>query len=61
MKLILIYPDSHFWRAETIRIALFYGGIEFEDIRPSREEISKMKIDGTFPFGQFSPSRITKK
>jgi glutathione S-transferase len=53
MKLRLIYPDVPFWRAETSRIALFYGGIEFEDVRPSREEISKMKIDGTFPFGQF--------
>ena len=61
MKLRLIYPDVPFWRVETSRIALFYGGIEFEDIRPSREEILKMKIDGTFPFGQFSPSRITKK
>ena len=33
-------------------MALFIGGIEFEDIRPSREEITKMKTDGTFPFGQ---------
>ena len=61
IKLRLIYPEVPFWRVETSRIALFYGGIEFEDIRPSREEISKMKIDGTFPFGQFSPSRIRKK
>ena len=53
MKLRLIYPDLPFWRAETSRLALFIGGIEFEDVRPSREEILKMKTDGTFPFGQF--------
>ena len=43
MKLKLIYPDLPFWRAETSRIALFIGGIDFEDLRPSREEIVKMK------------------
>ena len=53
MKLQLIYPDLPFWRAETSRIALFIGGIEFEDIRPSREEIKKMKAEGFFPFEQF--------
>ena len=53
MELKLIYPDLPFWRAETSRIALFMGGIEFEDCRPSREEIKRMKADGTFPFGQF--------
>ena len=53
MELKLIYPDFPFWRAETSRIALFMGGIEFEDFRPSREEIKRMKTDGTFPFGQF--------
>jgi glutathione S-transferase len=53
MKLRLIYPDFPFWRAETSRLALFIGGIEFEDIRPSREEILEMKTDGIFPFGQF--------
>ena len=53
MELKLIYPDLPFWRAEASRIALFMGGIEFEDCRPSREEIKRMKTDGTFPFGQF--------
>ena len=61
IKLRLIYPDVPFWRVETSRIALFYGGIEFEDIRPSREEISKMKIDGTFPFGQFPILQVNGK
>ena len=53
MKLKLIYPDLPFWRAETSRLALFIGEIEFEDYRPSREEIAKMRTEGVFPFGQF--------
>ena len=52
MKLKLIYPDLPFWRAETSRLALFIGEIEFEDYRPSREEIAKMRTEGVFPFGQ---------
>ena len=61
MKLRLIYPDLPFWRAETSRLALFIGGIEFEDVRPSREEILKMKTDGTFPFGQFPVLQVDGK
>ena len=61
MKLKLIYPDLPFWRAETSRIALFIGGIEFEDIRPSREEIKKMKTEGYFPFGQFPILQVDGK
>tara|TARA_Y100001970_G_scaffold292206_1_gene432509 strand:- start:90 stop:539 length:450 start_codon:yes stop_codon:yes gene_type:complete len=54
MKLKLFYPDIPFWRTEVSRLALYIGNIEFEDFRPSNEEIIKMKKDGTFPFGQFS-------
>jgi glutathione S-transferase len=61
MELRLIYPDIPFWRAETSRLALFIGGIEFEDLRPSREEIAKMKTDGTFPFGQFPVLQVDGK
>ena len=53
MKLKLIYPDVPFWRAEMSRMALFIGGIEFEDLRPAREEITIMRTEGIFPFGQF--------
>ena len=61
MKLQLIYPDLPFWRAETSRLALFIGGIKFEDIRPSREEISKMRNKGIFPFGQFPVLKVDGK
>jgi len=61
MELRLIYPDIPFWRAETSRLALFIGGIEFEDLRPSREEIAKMKTDGTFPFGQIPVLQVDGK
>lgn len=61
MELRLIYPDIPFWRAETSRLALFIGGIEFKDLRPSREEIAKMKTDGTFPFGQFPVLQVDGK
>ena len=44
MKLKLIYPDLPFWRAETSRLALFIGEIEFEDYRPSREEIGRAHV-----------------
>ena len=61
MKLQLIYPDLPFWRAETSRIALFIGGIDFEDLRPSREEIAKMRTEGVFPFGQFPVLQVDGK
>ena len=61
MKLKLIYPDVPFWRAEISRMALFIGGIEFEDLRPSREEITKMRTEGIFPFGQFPVLQVDGK
>ena len=61
MKLKLIYPDLPFWRAETSRIALFIGGIDFEDLRPSREEIAKMRTEGVFPFGQLPVLQVDGK
>ena len=61
MKLVLIYPDIPFWRAETSRLALFIGGIEFEDLRPSREELAEMRTNGFFPFGQFPVLQVDGK
>ena len=61
MKLTIIYPNVPFWRAEMSRLALFIGGIEFEDLRPSREEIAKMRTEGIFPFGQFPVLQVDGK
>jgi glutathione S-transferase len=52
VKLEFIYWDIPFWRAETSRIALFIGGVEFEDHRPSWEEFLELKAAGELPFGQ---------
>ena len=46
---------------EEISIQICEGGIEFEDIRPSREEIKKMKAEGLFPFGQFPILQVDGK
>eukprot|EP00463_Aulacantha_scolymantha_P002653 TRINITY_DN33_c0_g1_i11.p1 TRINITY_DN33_c0_g1~~TRINITY_DN33_c0_g1_i11.p1 ORF type:complete len:148 (+),score=24.74 TRINITY_DN33_c0_g1_i11:364-807(+) len=47
----LVYFDAQ-GRAETIRIALHFAGIEFRDVRLDRETFGKMKKNGLFPFGQ---------
>ena len=61
MKLTIIYPDVPFWRAEMSRLALFIGGIEFEDFRPSKEELATMRNEGIFPFGQFPVLQVDGK
>ncbi len=58
MKLKFIYGDIPFWRAEVGRLALYFGNIDFEDIRITRDEFSYLKehgklLDGTsIPFHQ---------
>eukprot|EP00928_Gymnodinium_smaydae_P093507 TRINITY_DN7771_c0_g2_i1.p1 TRINITY_DN7771_c0_g2~~TRINITY_DN7771_c0_g2_i1.p1 ORF type:complete len:231 (+),score=56.00 TRINITY_DN7771_c0_g2_i1:113-805(+) len=38
--------------AERIRLALFIGGIAFEDERISYEEVAKRRAEGQLPYGQ---------
>ena len=58
MDITLIYFDFPFWRAEVSRIALFMGGIEFNDRRIDSEEFQRVKSNGCLddrtliPFGQ---------
>ena len=58
MDITLIYFDFPFWRAEVSRIALFMGGIEFNDRRIDSEEFQRVKSNGSLddgtliPFGQ---------
>lgn len=52
--LTVVYGDSHFWRAEAVRIALSIGGKSFEDKRLPRDEFKKLQEskDPMLPFGQ---------
>ena len=43
MKLKLIYGNMPFWRAEVSRLALYLGGIEFDDERTSWSEVKELK------------------
>ena len=52
MKIRFTYFNFPFWRAETSRLALHIGGIEFEDVRPGRDEFRAKKAAGEFPYGQ---------
>ena len=47
-KCKLIYFDIA-GRAEYIRLACAYGGVELEDVRVSREEFLSMREKGVFP------------
>lgn len=47
----LYYGDFPFWRAECIRMALFIGGIDYEDVRGTRDDMKQWKDDGKLPFG----------
>ena len=52
MSIRFIYFDLPFWRAETSRLALFLGGIPFEDVRVTSEEFQKMKVENQLPYNQ---------
>jgi prostaglandin-H2 D-isomerase / glutathione transferase len=52
MHLRLTYFNFPFWRAETSRLALHLGGIEFEDRRVSGKEFVEMKNTALLPYGQ---------
>ncbi len=52
MKIRLTYFNFPFWRAETSRLALHIGGIEFEDVRLGGDDFRAKKAAGDFPYGQ---------
>ena len=43
MSLKIIYVNTIFWRAEVSRISLFYGSIDYEDIRIFGEDFYQQK------------------
>ena len=57
MSLKIIYVNKPFWRAEVSRISLFYGSIDYEDIRISREDFLSAKKNGFTQSGHYLPFR----
>ena len=55
MKLSFIYFDFPFWRAEVGKIALYIGGIKFENKIITREEFGRVKVDGCLDDGTIIP------
>ena len=58
MKIRLFYTDIPFWRAEVSRLALYIGGIDFEDVRMIwKNDFDKMIETGKLPYDVTSPFR----
>ena len=57
MEIRFIYMDFPFWRAEIGRIALHIGGVDFEDLRISRDEFLRAKESGKLDDGTIVPHR----
>ena len=55
MDIKFIYLDLPFWRAEVGRIALYFGNIEFDDIRITRDEFLRVKELGKLDDGTIIP------
>ena len=51
MKISLIYFDFPFWRAEIVRLSLYLGNIEFEDLRITSDEFQRVKSNGQLDNG----------
>lgn len=50
-RLKVYYPDMAFWRAECVRLALFLGDVEFEDVRDPAQ-LEALRRSGQLPSGQ---------
>ncbi|MBM30500.1 MAG: hypothetical protein CMD77_06270 [Gammaproteobacteria bacterium] len=61
MSIRFIYFDLPFWRAEASRLALFLGGIPFEDIRVASDEFQEMKATNQLPYNQLPILEIDGK
>merc|ERR1719231_1379819 len=53
----LFYLDKRV-KGEAIRLALVVGGIDFEDVRCSYEEVAEMRASSLLPFGQVPALQI---
>ena len=45
-------------KGESVRLALFVGGIEFEDVRLTYHEVQEMRVSGKLPFSQVPALQI---
>ena len=61
MKIRFTYFKFPFWRAETSRLALHIGGIDFEDVRLGRDDFRAKKEAGEFPYGQLPVLEVDGK
>jgi prostaglandin-H2 D-isomerase / glutathione transferase len=57
LEIRFIYVDFPFWRAEIGRIALHIGGVDFEDLRISKDEFLRAKESGKLDDGTIVPYR----
>ena len=55
MEITLYYFKIPFWRAEVTRLALFIGGIPFNDYRVEGKEIDDLKATGLLPNKKIAP------
>ena len=46
MNLKIYYSHKPFWRAEVLRVSLFIGNIQFEDVRITKEEFTEVILTG---------------
>ena len=46
MNLKIYYSHKPFWRAEVLRVSLFIGNIQFEDVRITKEEFVEVILTG---------------
>jgi hypothetical protein len=55
------HTHTHKARAEPIRLAFAIGGVDFDDVRISREEFHAQKAQGAYPFGQLPVMEVDGK
>tara|TARA_Y100001960_G_C14575905_1_gene778222 strand:- start:129 stop:779 length:651 start_codon:yes stop_codon:yes gene_type:complete len=55
MSIKVYYSHTPFWRAEVLRVSLFVGKVEFEDVRISRDEFIYLIKTGLLPNGKKVP------
>jgi len=58
-KIRIYYGDMPFWRAECVRMCLFLGGVEFDDMRDKKRDA--LKAEGKLTFGATPVMEVDEK